>query len=386
MAAGDASTGRAARYFSPHEIERARAYHRPLYRYAVARAVLGVVYLAALSFTPAGEWAAAPVDGLPRWAFALSYPGLILAAGAALLLPLSHWRHRYERRWAFSTQSVGGFLADMGKGLAVSAGLAGLAAVGLVETAAALPTAWPLAVAPAAALLVFALSYLAPVALEPLFNRFRPLEDEDLAAELRALGERATVPVRHVLVADASRRTTKHNAYVSGLAGTRRVVVYDTLLSRGQGDVRAAVAHELSHRRDRHVARGTALGAAGAVAGVALIWLLLRSEAVLDAARAAGASDPRVVPFVMLVAAVAGLVSAPLGNVVSRRWEAAADRAAVGLTGDPQGFARMQRELALANLSDLAPGRVAYTLLFTHPSAPERIAAALSAQGSVTER
>jgi len=82
----------------------------------------------------------------------------------------------------------------------------------------------------ALALAVLFLSFVAPVVLEPLFNRFRPLEDEALAVDLRELSERAGVPVRDVLVADASRRTTKVNAYVSGLGGTRRVVLFDTLL------------------------------------------------------------------------------------------------------------------------------------------------------------
>src|SRR5437899_2593389 len=82
-----------------------------------------------------------------------------------------------------------------------------------------------------------------------------------LAVDIRALAERARVPVRDVLVADASRRTRKENAYVSGLGATRRVVVYDTLLQRGgPRQVRLVAAHELGHRRMRHVTQGTIVG------------------------------------------------------------------------------------------------------------------------------
>src|SRR4029079_19686656 len=88
-----------------------------------------------------------------------------------------------------------------------------------------------------AAAIVFVLSFRAPVVFEPLFNKFGPLTDESLAESLRALSREAGVPVRDVLVADASRRTTKENAYVSGLGATRRVVVYDTLLRRGSPQV-----------------------------------------------------------------------------------------------------------------------------------------------------
>ena len=93
-----------------------------------------------------------------------------------------------------------------------------------VALARALPGWWALPAAAALALAVLLLSFVAPVVLEPLFNRFRPLDDEALAADLRRLSERAGVPVRDVLVADASRRTTKVNAYVSGIGRTRRVV------------------------------------------------------------------------------------------------------------------------------------------------------------------
>src|SRR5437870_3184284 len=81
---------------------------------------------------------------------------------------------------------------------------------------------------------------------------FTPLGDEGLADRLRALARRAGVPVRDVLVADASRRTRKVNAYVSGLGATRRVVLFDTLLREAEPrQVELVVAHELGHRQAR---------------------------------------------------------------------------------------------------------------------------------------
>ena len=82
----------AERYFSAREIERARAYHRPLYRSYALSTAIGVAYLAILAFTPAGRWLAAPVDDLPKWAFAASYAASIVVVGAILRLPLSVWR------------------------------------------------------------------------------------------------------------------------------------------------------------------------------------------------------------------------------------------------------------------------------------------------------
>src|SRR5919199_1030405 len=120
---------------------------------------------------------------------------------------------------------------------------------------------------------VLALGFVGPVLLEPLFDRFAPLRDGELADDLRALAARAGVPVRDVLVAEASRRTRKENAYVSGLGRTRRVVLFDTLLRGNEPRaVRLVVAHELGHRRDRHVVKATVLAMAAAAAGVLVVW------------------------------------------------------------------------------------------------------------------
>jgi Zn-dependent protease with chaperone function len=371
---------RATVYFSIEEIDRARGYHRPAYVAWGVGAALVLAALGVLAFSPAGGWLAAPLDDLPRWAFGLLYPALVVAVMATLRFPIVLWRgFLHERRWGFSTQTFGGWLWDWTKGVVVTAALTGATLHGLVEVVAALPRSWPVVAAPAAALVVAVLSFLGPILFEPLFNRFRPLEDEALAGDLLALAARAGVRVREVLVADATRRTRKENAYVSGLLGTRRVVLFDTLLGeRGPGEVRAVVAHELGHRRARDVARGTALAALGAAATVVVLWAFLRSEEVISAVGATGPSDPRIAPFVLLVAAGFQLATAPLASAVSRRWEAAADRAALELTGDAEGFARVHRRLATANLSDLAPPRLIYLLLFSHPLPQERIRAALA--------
>ncbi|HEX9235183.1 MAG TPA: M48 family metallopeptidase, partial [Actinomycetota bacterium] len=290
----------------------------------------------------------------------------------------SYWRgYIREKRWGFSTQTIAGWFGDRAKGLAVSLVLSAVILTALVGLGRALPSTWPAAAAPAAAVLVLVLSFVAPVLLEPIFNRFVPLEDTELVTALRDLSVQAGVPVREVLVADASRRTRKENAYVSGLGATRRVVLYDTLLARGEPrQVRLVVAHELGHRRLRHVAAGTVLAVGGIVAAVLVLWGALHVDAVRSAASVTGVGDPRVVPFVFLVGAVLQVVGLPAGTALSRRWERAADRFSLDLTEDPSIFEESHRALAVSNLSDLAPPRLIYLLLFTHPTPTERIAMA----------
>jgi STE24 endopeptidase len=363
--------------FSPEEIERARRYHRPLYWSVLVDLALGVALLAVLSFSALGDRLYAGLSGLAWWVRTPAFTAAVLSIAFVLRLPLSYWRsYVHEKRWGFSTQSLWGWVADRAKGMAIGLVLTSGVVLGFIGLARAFPQAWPTMVAPGGAVLVLVLSFVAPVVFEPIFNRFAPVSDEGLASDLRALADRAGVPIRDVLVADASRRTKRENAYVSGLGPSRRVVLYDTLLSAAdRHEVSLIVAHELGHRRMRHVARGTVMAMAGIVVGSLVMWRLLSTTVVLHAAGAAGAGDPRVVPFVLLTGAAMQLAAAPFESALSRRWESAADRFSLELIGDLATFERSHRDLATANLIDLDPPRIVYRMFFTHPTPPERIAA-----------
>jgi STE24 endopeptidase len=352
--------------FSPDELARASAYHRPLYLALVLGAAVGAGLLAALAWSSLGDWLFSPLTSLSPVAAAAAYAALVTTLSSLIRTPLAFWRGWWrERKWGFSTQGAGAWLGDRAKGLAVSLVFGAAAWAAAVALARALPGWWALPAGAALALAVLLLSFVAPVVLEPLFNRFRPLDDETLAASLQRLSERAGVPVREVLVADASRRTTKVNAYVSGIGRTRRVVLFDTLLDAAEpAEVEVVVAHELGHRRDGHVVKLTLLAMAGAVVAVIVLWTVLGTRM----------ADPRTLPEALLLLLVLELAALAPGAWLSRRFERDADRCSLDLTQQPAAFARTHLELARRNLSDLEPPRLAYLLLFSHPTAPERLA------------
>jgi STE24 endopeptidase len=216
-----------------------------------------------------------------------------------------------------------------------------------------------------------------PVLVEPVFNKFTPMADGELRSSLISLASRDGVPVRDVLVADASRRTTALNAYVSGLGPTRRIVVFDTLLKEAPpSEVEAVVAHELGHAKDADVFTGTLIGALGAAAAVCAVYLLGSWTGLLRRAGVESIADPRAVALLVAVAALAGLVAAPLQSLVSRRIEARADAHALALTEDPSTVERMEERLATTNLADVDPPRWEYIMFASHPSVVERMAAA----------
>jgi STE24 endopeptidase len=360
----------ASELFSEAEVERGRRYARPLYVVQLVDGLLALAVLAVLAWTGVGDALDRGLDTLPWWLEEPLFAAICLVAVALVTLPLSLWAGLFrERRFGLSTQTLGGWLGDRLKGLAVGVLLTGAALLGLAALVRAFPSWWPLLAGAAAAAIVVLLGFLAPVVLEPIFNRFQPLEDAELAGRLHALAERGGVPVRDVLVSDASRRTRKLNAYVSGLGATRRVVLFDTLVERTPaGQIEAVVAHELAHRGRRHVEKLTALAAVGAALAVAILWALLGSDA----------GEPRFVPHVLLTLAALQLATAPLLAWISRRYEWEADRFALELTRDPAAVEAVFRELAAVNLSDLAPPRLLHTLFAGHPTIPERVAAARS--------
>lgn len=363
------------RFFTDEQIDRAEEYRGPVHLGLLLGTLIGVGVLAVLAFTPVGDRLLGPLRRWPWPVAALGAVAIVLLVRAAARLPVSFWLgHLHEKDWGFSTQSAGGWFGDWAKALGISLVVAAVSYLGFVWLVRALPRAWPAVAAVGAAGLVILLSFVFPVLVEPVFNKFTPLRAPALVEDLKGLADRAGVPVKEVLVADASRRTTKENAYVSGFGSTKRLVLFDTLLDRaGEDEVKLVVAHELGHRRERHVELGTVIGALGAAAAVIVLWLLVRSDAVLRVARAMGPGDPRLLPFLALAVAAMTLITLPPSNWVSRRFEESADRFALRLSGDRQTYVETERGLALRNLSDLDPGPVVYRFVFTHPAPAERI-------------
>jgi STE24 endopeptidase len=372
--------------FTEDEVRSCVAYAKPRQRWGLAAYATDLVLLAALALTGPGRAVARTVAGLAgSWA-----PGRVVLATVAVLavraaagLPFSVRAFRQDARAGLATQGLGGFLRDWAKGRAVGLVLTVLPLSALVLGARWRPPGWPLVAAAAAVLLVLALAVAGPVLIEPLFNRFRPLGPGPLRTRLLALAATMAVPVDDVLVADASRRTTKVNAYVSGLGRTRRVVVYDTLLAAagpgsdgGADEVALVVAHELAHVRHRDVLWGTIGAAALAAVSVLAAVALLELGPVRRTLGVGGLGDPLATPGLLLLASLGGLAVSPLASVISRWAEARADWVSLEVTHDPATAVAVERRLALENRADLRPNRLLLALFASHPSTMARIAQA----------
>jgi STE24 endopeptidase len=369
------------------------AAHRKAADYTIARQRLamletaaGVALLVALTLLGGVQALAAAVA--ERAGGGLAAQVAIVAAVAVILgaadLPFEWYRQFHiEEKFGFNRMTPRLFLVDMLKSVLVAAAL-GLPLLALVlwlmDAAGSYwwLYAWAVWVGFNALVLV-----LYPTVIAPLFNKFEPLADGDLAARIGALLARTGFSSRGVFVMDGSRRSAHGNAYFTGLGRAKRIVFFDTLLQRLQpSEVEAVLAHELGHFKRRHIAKRLTfsfvsslvfLGALGWLAGTSWFYQGLGVTPAFD-----GTHNAVALVLFMLVAPVFTFVLAPIAGRISRRHEFEADAFAVAHTsGDDLASALVK--LYEDNAATLTPDPVHSAFYDSHPPAAIRIARLQSA-------
>ena len=322
---------------------------------------------------------------LLEWMGAGLWQQLALLASFALIsglveLPLSLYQtFVLEQRFGFNQMTLRLWLADAAKSTAMGAAI-GLPIAALIlwlmGSADDLWWLWAWAVWTGFNLL---LMWIFPTFIAPLFNKFDPLEDGPLKERVSALMQRCGFTAKGLFVMDGSRRSAHGNAYFTGLGAAKRVVFYDTLLSRlSPGEVEAVLAHELGHFRMRHVLQRMVAIFAASLAGLALLgWLAGHPAFYL----ALGVQPSLVAPndalaliLFMLALPPFTFFLAPLGAAMSRRHEFQADAFACA-QADGRDLARALVKLHEDNASTLTPDPWYVRFHYSHPPAAERLAA-----------
>lgn len=355
---------RAREVFSEEELRQSAAYARVSRLLWLLSTAAGLVVLAPLAWR--GPRLAARLPGRPlvRGTALLL---LVLAALWLVRLPVGLIAQWWRRRHGISRQPYLEYVLSPWLELLATAGVACLAlAVGMVMARRLGPRWWlsgglVLAVLGSGALL------LQPLVLAP---RLAPLRDRVLAAQIDSLAREQGLGAIDVEVRRASDRTRRANAEVAGLGPTLRVILWDTLLDGrfARGEVLVIASHELAHASRRHLLRGLGWFALAALPGVWVLATVTR--------RQGGLGEPGAVPLAVLTVVVLLLVTTPLANVISRRYEAEADWVALETTRDPASARALLRRLSRTGLADPDPPTWSYALLSTHPSLLERVAMA----------
>ncbi len=371
---------RGSEVFSPAQLARGESYSSAQRHLGWAGLGVSTVLALLLGLTRLGARLARVVRR-PWWLRVLLATLLVLLAGRLVTAPFDLAIRANALDSGLTRQSLGGWLSDQGISLLVGWVFAGGTVLLVIGAARLSPRRWPLWTALAGAVLTVLGSWVYPVVVEPLFNHFTSLPDGELRTRILALARTEHVAVSDVLVADASRRTTTLNAYVSGFGSTKRVVLYDNLVNDvPQRETLAVVAHELGHAKNHDVLLGTVLGAAGVVGGSGLLGLVLSRRRLLARAGVENPGQPEVVALVLALATVGSLLASPVQNTISRAIEARADRASLEATGDYAGFESLQVQLATRSLSDADPPRWSQFWFGSHPTAVQRIGLARALQ------
>jgi STE24 endopeptidase len=219
---------------------------------------------------------------------------------------------------------------------------------------------------------------LYPTVIAPLFNKFKPLDDEDLKARVTALMRRCGFAAKGLFVMDGSKRSAHANAYFTGFGASKRVVFYDTLLKQLEpGEVDAVLAHELGHFKHKHIIKRIILMFAMSLAGFALLgWLSSQIWFYTGLGirpNMNSSNDALALLLFMLVVPLFSFFVSPVFAQLSRKHEFEADAYAVSQTGGKDLQSALLK-LYKDNASTLTPDPVFVKFYYSHPPASERLA------------
>ncbi len=301
---------------------------------------------------------------------------------AMLELPFSIWyTFRLEERFGFNRTTPKVFVSDLLKQLLLGIALgAPLAAVVLWLMASAGENWWLWAWLVWMGFSVL-MMWAWPNWIAPLFNKFQPLEDEELKGRIERLLERCGFTSDGIFVMDGSLRSTHGNAYFAGLGRHKRIVFFDTLLQELEPDhIEAVLAHELGHFHHRHILKQMVFMALISLAGLWLLSWLMQHPWFYQGLGVSTPSAHAALALFMLLGPIFSPLLGPPMKALSRRFEFEADRFAARQARREaliEALLRLYRE----NASTLTPDPLYSAFHDSHPPAPIRIRRLLEARG-----
>ena len=368
---------------TPEKLDSARDYLRVNARFGVVQSTVALT--AFLMFWALGGFGW--LDALSRgWTSSELLAGLVfislLVLGQGLIdLPFAIYdTFVIEEQFGFNRSTPLTFVMDRIKGLLLAAvlGLPLLAAVVWIFGNFNQAWLWAWVAVTGFQLL---LTYLAPTWIMPLFNRFSPMPDGPLKQAIEALGVRCGFPLTGVFVMDGSKRSTKANAFFTGLGKQKKIALFDTLIEKSsQAELLGVLAHEIGHYRCGHIKQRLLIGIFQTAAIFYLLGLAIHPNGVfarhLFDAFGVATISPHVglVLFSLLLQPLSKLL-AVLANAWSRKHEFEADAYAAKVTGDGAALGEALKKLSADHLSHPSPAALRVWLDYSHPPLLQRLSA-----------
>lgn len=361
------------------ETDRARRYLRVVTQQTILERSVGLLVLLIFWFNGGFGW----LDGLVRQWFVdelargLAFLAIIALAHVAMgILFDLHRTFVTETQFGFNRTTWRTFLADRLKGLLLAAVIGGLLLSGvLLLFLHAGDIAWVLCWL---AVVAFSLmtQWIGPALILPLFNRFDPMPDGDLREAIFRYAESVHFPLQNVYVIDGSRRSSKANAFFTGIGRHRRIALFDTLIAQHSPDeILAVLAHEVGHYRLRHTTKSLLFAAAHAGVAFLLLDFFLGQPGLYDAFYVAEPTVYAGLVFFALLYTPVETAMSMLENLLSRRHEYEADRFAVRTAPCPRSMRTALERLHVRNLAHPNPHPFHVLLNYTHPPLAYRLQA-----------
>jgi STE24 endopeptidase len=362
-------------FFDEDQLRELRDYIRPLRRNRRIRTVITTVVQLVLVFgLDLGPKVAGWIDG-QGWALRLLLVALVLDVIDTIVgAPFSAWASLvYERRAGHSTMTVGTFLKDQLLNTALGLVLTVVLMLPVYFAIHAFGSSWWLVGGALIMVALVAIQFVAPIWILPRFNKFTPLPEGPIRSRIEELARLSDVTIEGVYLMDASKRTNRANAGVTGFGKTKRVIVNDTICDFPIDELSQVIAHELGHYRLNHVTKSFPVNAVQMPLALLAVHLVAGNDTVLRwAGVEGGLGDPASYGVFGLVFGAFLGVSGLAGMWLSRRHEREADLEALELLGDPTSFLAVWPRMVLNDKANLEPTPFE-KLKSTHPEIAERM-------------
>ncbi len=301
--------------------------------------------------------------------FLLSYVSSLLS------IPFSLYStFKIENKYEFNTMTLKLWIVDLIKSTLISTLVIGVILLGSFWIIQSSPDYWWIFIWGFFFIFSIFIMYVSPYIIEPLFNKFTPLEGVELEDKIRDIMKKVGLKVSRVFMMDASKRSQHTNAYFTGIGKVKRIVLYDTLISKmEQSEILAVLAHEIGHWKKKHVLKRIFVFELLSLVGAYIGFETLKTDFLAEMFNIA---QPTFFAKLIVLGFIFSIISfpfSPLFSYYSRRHEKEADRFAVGLTSDPESLAASLIKLSKDNLSNLHPHPLYAIFYYSHPPIVERI-------------
>ncbi len=299
---------------------------------------------------------------------------LVYAEGVVSIPFSLYSMFKIENKYGFNTVTPKLWIKDFLKSVLISTILMGILIIVGLWLVSSSPDYWWLWVWGFFLVFGIFIMYISPYVIEPLFNKFPPIEDRALEDEIKNLVQKVGIKVSRIFKMDASKRSRHTNAYFTGIGRVKRIVLYDTLLEKlGRDEIIAVLAHELGHWKKKHVLKRIIVSEAVALAGLCISFKILQTDFLSEMFYLESGSFFAKVVILGFLGSIVAFPISPLSSYFSRRHERQADRFACELTGDSDGVAHSLIKLSKDNLSNLYPHPLYAGFYYSHPPVLQRI-------------